>query len=386
MAKQKILFLITKSVWGGAQRYVYDLATNLPKDRFEVAVAMGGTGPLFSRLSDAGIRTIEISGLARDVRIAREYAAFRALVHTLKTEKPDVLHLNSTKAGTLGALAAFIYKCSPHHRPIRVIFTVHGWGFYEARPWIANVAIFLASWCASLLQDYVITICTRDRDTAHTFISHKKVVYIPNGIREPNLLARHDARTILARQMGSPIDQDTLVVGTIAELTRNKNIIALIKAAALMRERGMQLVFVVVGSGEDHAFLTREIAMHGLTNSFHLAGFIPDAERLLAGFDIFTLPSVKEGLPYALMDAMAAGLPCVATSVGGIPDLITDGVNGIIIPSQSEIALAQALKTLIKNNGLRQQYGLQARTTIQQKFQRNAMISRTTALYEYEAS
>lgn len=384
MAKQKILLLITKSVWGGAQRYVYDLATNLPRDRFEVIVAAGGTGPLFSRLSDASIRTIEISGLARDVRIAGEYAAFRALVHTLKTEKPDVLHLNSTKAGTLGALAAFIYKCSPHHRPIRVIFTVHGWGFYEARPWVTNAAIFLASWCASLLQDYVITICTRDRETAHTFISHKKVVYIPNGIREPNLFTRNEARTILARQMGSPIDRDTLVVGTIAELTRNKNIITLINAAALMRQGGMRPAFVVVGGGEDHAMLTREIAMRGLTNSFRLAGFIPDAERLLAGFDIFALPSVKEGLPYALMDAMAAGLPCVATLIGGIPDLITNGINGTIIPSRSTTALAHALETLIKNKELRQHHGLQACETIQKKFRSDAMISCTATLYEHE--
>ena len=126
---KKVLYVITKSVWGGAQRYVFDLATNLPKDQFEIVAAAGGEGPLFDKLHNAGIRTINTPSLERDVHILNETSVFWQLLKIFHTEKPDILHLNSTKIGALGALAAFLYKLLTLNFKLLTVFTVHGWGF-----------------------------------------------------------------------------------------------------------------------------------------------------------------------------------------------------------------------------------------------------------------
>ncbi len=120
--RKKILYVITKTTWGGAQQYVYDLAANLAQERFEEAVAGGGTGLpadagmvrqaglLFEKLREAGIRTVSIQGLERDVGFIREFHAFWNLVRLFRNERLDVIHLNSSKAAALGAAATFLYR------------------------------------------------------------------------------------------------------------------------------------------------------------------------------------------------------------------------------------------------------------------------------------
>ena len=110
-------------------------------------------------------------------------------------------------------------------------------------------------------------------------------------------------------------------------------------------------------------------------------GFIPDAGRYLTGLDLFVLPSLKEGLPYALMEAMAAGLPVAATNVGGIPDLIADGVNGRLVPPQNPEALGRAMAELFQNRALGRELGGRARETISRSFGIARMLERTIAVY-----
>ena len=126
--RKKVLFLITKSNWGGAQRYVYDLVTTLDKSQFDVVVALGGNGILVEMLNHAGIRTIIIQSLARNISIKNELSFARELWNILRIEKPDVFHVNSSKAGGVGT---FLGRLS---RVPRIIFTAHGWAFNEDRP------------------------------------------------------------------------------------------------------------------------------------------------------------------------------------------------------------------------------------------------------------
>lgn len=117
-AKKRILYVITKSNWGGAQRYVYDLATGLPKDHFAISVACGGQGLLKDKLEIAGIKIIPIPYFQRDINITKEFYSFVELIKIFRTEKPDIIHLNSSKAGVIGALAAFVYKLITNtHKP-----------------------------------------------------------------------------------------------------------------------------------------------------------------------------------------------------------------------------------------------------------------------------
>ncbi|MBI2055397.1 MAG: glycosyltransferase, partial [Candidatus Sungbacteria bacterium] len=132
---------------------------------------------------------------------------------------------------------------------------------------------------------------------------------------------------------------------------------------------------------EEREKLQNQIRSLGLHDTIHLVGFIPEAGRYLTGFDIFVLPSLKEGLPYALMEAMAAGLPAAASSVGGISDLITNEKNGLLVPPKNPTALAEAIAFLAKNYPSAQILGREAQKTIARRSSVDAMIENTIRLY-----
>ena len=381
-AKKKILFIITKSVWGGAQRYVYDLAAALPKERFDVAVAAGGQGMLFDRLRRAGIRVMPIAGFDRDVRLTKEFRAFFGLLTTFLKEKPDIIHLNSTKAGVLGAVAALIYRMVTFSPGTRVIFTVHGWGFRENRGMLFSAALFFFSWFSSLLHHAVILLNKADLASARAFIPERKLAFIPLGIQPIPFLDFKQARIRLARRIDRPIE-NVFLVGAVAELTQNKGLLHLVDSLNLLSPLKKRTPHtLIIGDGEQRSLLDQRIRAQKLDQKVTLAGFIPDAEHYLSAFDCFILPSLKEGLPYAIMEAMAAGLPVIATNVGGIPDLIKHDYTGILIPPKNPEAIRGAIESLIRDPMKKRQLGRQAKKHADQNFQFAKMIEDTIHLYE----
>ena len=304
MPKKKILFVITKSNWGGAQRYVYDLATSLPKE-FEPVVACGGGGVLVERLRAENIRVVEVPSFQRDISLLKEILAFFFLWKLSRDEKPDVVHLNSSKAAALGALAARLAGVP------NIIFTVHGWPFGEKRNVLAKVLIWKISWLTALFSHKVIVVSDFDLHTAQRmpFVGGK-TVRIYNGI-DPNM--QFGSGDMVRRAFPAGVK----ITGTIGELNKNKNHIALIEQA----KSDSSMYVAIVGEGEDRPMLESKIKEYGLENRVRLFGFVP-ASEVLRGFDTFALPSLKEGLPYVLLEAKAAGLPIVATRVGGVGEIL----------------------------------------------------------------
>lgn len=382
MKRKKILYVVTKSVWGGAQRYVFDLAINLPKDRFEVIVAAGGNGQLFDKLRAASIRTITIPGLHRDVNIFKEILSFWNLFKIFRDERPDTIHLNSTKIGGLGALAAFAAKLTTYNLQLTTIFTVHGWGFNEDRPLPIRAVIFLISWLSALFQDKIICINNADFKVAKKFIPRRKLALIFNGIGPIDFLPRVEARNFLAQKIGRPIAEDVILIGTTAELTKNKGLEYLVTALPRLNLGTHKGLTLMIGEGEKREKLQKQMNMLGLQDIIFLLGFIPDAARYLKAFDIFALPSLKEGLPYTIMEAMAAGLPVIATNVGGIPDLVEHGKTGLLVSPKDVIGLAEAIKMLMQNKIMRKEFSSLARQTIKTRFQLRDMIEKTIACYD----
>lgn len=303
--KKKILFIITKSNWGGAQRYVYDLATTLPKDQFEVSVAFGAEGLLAKKLQEAKIATFLVTALQRDVSLSSDVKSFLKLLKLFRTEKPDIVHLNSSKAGGVGALAARIAGVP------RIIFTVHGWPFWEKRSPLSRVLIYLFSWLTALFSHKVIVVSNYDLSVAKKmpFIGNK-VVRIYNGI-DLNLPLGS------AKAIRDEFPEGVRITGTIGELNKNKNQIALIEEA----RNNPNMYVVIVGDGENREFLYKKIKEYNLKAQIRLIGFRP-ASEVLKGFDVFALPSIKEGLPYVLLEARVAGLPMVANRVGGVGEIL----------------------------------------------------------------
>ena len=150
--KKKVLFLITKSNFGGAQRYVFDLATHLDRDRYAVAVALGGNGSLIEKLTEAAIRVIRIPGLQRNISFKKELLSFWQIHKLLKAERPDVLHVNSSKAGGIGA---FIGRL---HRVPCIVYTAHGWAFNEDRSLVSRLLVGFLHWLTILFAHHTITV------------------------------------------------------------------------------------------------------------------------------------------------------------------------------------------------------------------------------------
>ena len=303
--QKKILFVITKSNWGGAQRYVYDLATSLPKNEWGVSVAFGQHGRLAQELQKADINTHEVASLQRDVSFGADIKSFFELLRLFKTQKPDIAHLNSSKVGGLGALAARVAGVP------KIIFTVHGWPFWETRGVAARGAIWFVSWLTALLSHKVIVISDYDLRTATRmpFVG-KKVIRIYNGINRHTAFGSGD----MIRNAFPP---GAKITGTVGELNKNKNQQTLIEQA----NNTPDMVVAIVGEGEERGMLEEKIKKYNLESRVKLFGFMP-AQEVLKGFDVFALPSLKEGLPYVLLEAKLAGLPIVANHIGGIGEIL----------------------------------------------------------------
>ena len=154
---KKILYIITKSNFGGAQRYVFELATALKKDGHEVAVASGGTGELTKRLQDSNIKTFTVTGLGRDIKALADIQAFFSLVSIIYKYKPDIIHLNSGKAGLLGALAGRLLFVP------KIVFTAHGWSFLEPRKKLWKTLTWIGSYITALCAHQVILVSQHDK-------------------------------------------------------------------------------------------------------------------------------------------------------------------------------------------------------------------------------
>ena len=377
---QKVLFVITKSNWGGAQRYVFDLAVNLPKDEFEVKVALGGEGLLKEKLQENNIQIIPIPHLQRDVNFLKELISFFSLIKIFNKEKPNIIHLNSSKVGGIGAVAALAHKLWTKNYELKTIFTVHGWAFNEARNFKTKSAIYLSQWFTSFLCDNTIILSRHDYRQAlgMPLIKQNKFSLIPLGIPENQMeyLPKQSAR----KHLLPSLVEKGMVVGTIAEFTKNKGLDFLLDALNILKQQNLHLA--VIGDGEEKEKIENRVENENLKESVTTCGFVSHAAKYIKAFDIFVLPSLKEGLPYTILESMNAGVPVVASSVGGIPDLIDHEKSGFLTIPQNPESLANNLKKLVENENLRKQFARVSKTRALEKFSFRSMLERTIKLYK----
>ncbi len=381
---KKVLFIVTKSNWGGAQRYVYDLATNLPKDQFESVVVFGGEdgagaapGILKEKLVAAGIRTIFIPSLTRDVSLSKEFLVWRDLTRLMRAERPDVVHLNSSKAAAWGAFVAFMVGVP------RVIFTVHGWPFKEQRNFFATFLIREISRFTGILSDAVIVVSKEDEMIGTRMWGlRKKVRYVPLAIPHTlEMFSRAEVEDLLFSGI-SAHGKETIRLVTIAEITPNKglNFAAIDMMEGLEKRAPGKFSYTIIGNGEGRSALAAKIIEHKLEKSVWLANFSTNklpvsletgASRYLPAFDIFILPSIKEGMPYVLLEAAMAGLPIIATDV--VQTEASDLPKIHFVPSRSGATLAHEVEKVSQNVSVLQQ------TTTTRTFSK--MINTTIELY-----
>lgn len=365
---KKILYLITKANFGGAQRYVFDLATHMTPHA-AIVVAHGEGGLLHDKLSAASIKTIALP-LKNDMGLASSIASFRSIVHLLRTERPDILHLNSSKAALVGAAAARFVGVP------RIVFTAHGWVFNEPRPiWERLLLRFLQMTTVMLCHHTIYVSHMLKRQIWIAALFPHTVIH--NGVDTTiSLFDKENARkrleTVTLQRM------NTHLVVTIAELHPVKGLDDLIEAAVLVAEKDPMVSFVIFGEGKDRARLEALIAQKNAP--VFLAGFVANASQYLPACDLFVLSSLSEGLAYALLEAGRASVPVVATRVGGIPEII-DKNTGTLVPVRAPSILANTIITLLADEAHRTQLATALHHKVISEFSLEAMLEKTRRVY-----
>jgi glycosyltransferase involved in cell wall biosynthesis len=359
----RVLILITLAEPGGAQTYVANLLPALAT-RCEVVVGAYGEGPLRDAARDAGVRFVALRHVRRPLHPGRDLLGLFELVELMRRERPDLVHVNSSKAGVLGRLAALLARV-----PVRV-FTVHGWAFKAS----TGLASRLYRWADRLMAPLASAIvCVSETERAAGLAARtcraERTVVIPNAV-DVGAAPR-------AAHAGDP----PLIV-TVGRLAAPKDPVTLLRALATVAPS--PFTALLVGEGPDRPAVETEIRALGLTDSVELAGERRDVPALLATGDVFVLSSRSEGAPISILEAMAAGLPVVASDVGGVGELVLDGETGLLVPPGDPARLAEALQRLLRDPALRRRLGAAGHARARERFDLRPLQSAHLELYARE--
>ncbi|MFI5260597.1 MAG: glycosyltransferase [Candidatus Paceibacteria bacterium] len=376
---KRILYVITKANWGGAQRYVFDLATAAATQGYEVAVAYGSPGELASRLHKAGIPTFEIAGLGRDVHLFKDSAALSSLLEIYRSYQPDVVHLNSSKIGGIGALAARLSGVK------KIVFTAHAWAFNEDRPRYQKAIIAILAWITVLLSTETIVVSEAMKEQMYRWPFMKnKLIVITNGSHPSAFLDKRAAREALIGHYPALAVSDTardIWIGTVAELHPVKGLSYAIDAMQTLRTTYPTIRYVILGEGQLHEKLEKQIRENDLEQTVFLLGHVPEAPGYGKAYDLFLLPSLSESFGIAILEAGLAELPVVAAQVGGIPEIITSGETGVLVPPKDPTAIAHAIDSLLTDEPRRNELGSALREKIEKEFTIERVVRETFARY-----
>jgi sugar transferase (PEP-CTERM/EpsH1 system associated) len=290
-----------------------------------------------------------------------------ALYRVLRRERPDIVHTHAWGTLLEGLIAA---------RLARIPVLVHGeHGTLDLRS--RNVRVQRWAW---LHADRILSVSSRlaERMSREVGVPLDQIRVIRNGV---NLSRFHSVPNTSTRAtFGLPAGND-VVVGAVGRLVDVKNHASLLEAIALLRERGRRVALVIAGDGPLRPTLEGQIARLGLVGCVRLLGHRADVEAVLGALDIFVQSSSSEGMSNTILEAMAAGLPVVATRVGGADEMVADGATGVLVASRNSLALADALEPLVSDPPLRCAMGRAARNRAEREFALEQMIERYQSFY-----
>jgi glycosyltransferase involved in cell wall biosynthesis len=360
--RPRIVLVVTLAEVGGAQSYITNLLPALVGD-YEVTVAAWGPGPLRAATAERGASYVELRHVRRALSPLHDPLGVAELTRLFRRLRPDIVHLNSSKAGVLGRLAA-----STARVPVRV-FTVHGWGF-KAFEGAARSAYLWADRLVRPLTTAFVCVSRSDLELglrARTCTAERTVV-IPNAV------------DVDAFDQSRGSADGMLRVVSVGRLKAPKDFVTLVRAVA--RADGVALRLTIVGDGPDRTLVEREIDACGVADRVVLAGESRDVPRALAQADALVLASSSEGMPVTLLEAMAAALPVVATAVGGVPEVVASEETGLLVRAGDPDALADALRRLADDSGLRHRLGTAGRKRVEEHFSIARWHAAHRALYE----
>jgi glycosyltransferase involved in cell wall biosynthesis len=360
----RVLWLIKGLGPGGAERLLVSAAPYVDRERFEVEAAylLPWKDHLVAELEAVGVPTTCL-----DVKRSYDVRWGSRLRELVASRGISLVHAHLPYAA-IGARMAFRGDDRP-----AIVYTEHNtWDRYRPATRRANAQTFARN-------DAVIAVSQGVADSMGSRASAVPVHVIANGVDAAAL--RRDALERGAAREDLGIAADRFVIGTVGGLTPKKGHRVLVRAAREVVERVPDALFVFVGLPVDPDPIHDEIERQGMRDHVVLAGYRANGAALMPAFDLYCLPSLFEGMPVSLLEAFALGLPTVATSVGGVPEVATDGEDALVVPPDDPAALGAALTKLAADPDLRRRLGERAAATAE-RFSMAETVRRTEAVYD----
>jgi glycosyltransferase involved in cell wall biosynthesis len=372
----RVAIVITRLDLGGAQEVALETAAGLDPARFEVTVFAGAGGSLDDEaVRRLGSRFVPVPNLVHPIRPLKDLLATLWLAWRFRRDGYRVVHTHSSKAGLLGRIAAFLARVP------RVLHTVHGWSFNDFQSAAAFKAFVLLEKALAPLTDVLAVVATSLRDKG-----------LLHGIGQPHQYALLRAGVDLGAWRRTPRSRRALqalvpglkpkVVGVIANMKAQKAPLDFVRIAARVCRDHKDVDFVYVGDGPLRAEAQALAVQLGVAKRVKLLGWQREPRSLAAGFDVFLLPSLFEGLPCVYPQALSLGLPVVGTQVDGAAEVVREGMNGYLCQPRDVEALADRVGELLDDAGLRKAMGAAAKRSVGSEFGYAGMVKRSEALYE----
>ena len=367
MSRIRIIHVVRSLGTGGTEEGVRKLLAGLDRHAFEQIVCTVVAGPEVEPQTGTRVVTLGRPAAGREFLVPD-------LIRVFARERPQIVH--SRNWGTIEAVPAARLA-----RVGAVVHSEHGLDVQTmgGQPWRRRILRRLCFGWANTV--FAVSRELRDYYAKQLGIPAERLRIISNGVDTERFRPDAELRRQLREQLS--VDAGTLVVGTVSRLDPVKDHRALFQAAELCLTRGVRLQLVIVGDGPERASLERDVQNRSLLRDRTLfTGETRNVVRWLNGFDVFALPSLTEGMSNTLLEAMAVGVPPVASCVGGNPEVIEEGRSGLLFEAGNTEALAACLKGLAQDPKWRQSLGTNARQRVQSCFSLERMMQNYARLYE----
>lgn len=365
----RVLEVLASGAVGGGSTHLRSLALGLDPERVDLVIATSDDGPLAGELEAAGLR-VERVPMTRTVNPG----AILHLAALLRRHDRQLIHYHGTRAGLAAAPAAALAG-------VPGLYTVHGWSFHSRGSRLLEGSARTIEQGIARLSRRVVCVSHADRHAGLRagVLTAEASAVIPNGIDPLRFAPRPDLRARMRRELG--VGHDEALFGLFGRLTRQKDQKTFLLAARRVLDRYAHARFVLVGDGEDRPMLEALCRELGLGDRVVFTGFRADVPELLNALDVFVLPSLWEGLPIALLEAMAVGVPVIASAVDGSAEVVQPGTTGLLIPPQDVPLLVEAMERLLETPPMARRLARAGLERVRRLYTLEAMVRSTERLY-----
>lgn len=372
-----ILHIHTLPVISGSGLNTFLSMKGIKNDSIKIALACAPGGPLLDLVTDEGMEVFRFPNMVQPMNPARDIAAVFDLYRFLKRNRFDIVHTHNSKAGFIGRLSARLARV-----PV-IIHTVHGFSFHDQEPlWrrmlFKNLERAASHWCDKMIfiSEPLIDWAIREKIT-----SREKTVKIYSGIDINRFKPASDNEKKSAR-IGFGIPHNSPVAGIVSKLWDGKGHEMLITAFKEIKKDIRNAKLLIVGEGYLEAGLRSYVNETGLSDSVIFTGFKSDVREVMTCFDISVLPSFFEGMGRVLIEAMAMKIPVVASNVGGIPDIVKNNRNGLLVEPGNIFELSNAIKKLLTNKSMLLSMGENGHRAVKREFTAESMNEKILEVYK----